>query len=101
MASRKKLDALLRSILGSSNVYFQPPESVKMSYPAIVYSLNGIDPNNADNGVYLLPRSYTVKLIHKDPDNSIIDEIAKLPMCKFDRHFRADNLNHYVYKLYY
>ena len=30
MAPRLELDQILRDILGSANVYFQPPESVKM-----------------------------------------------------------------------
>ena len=34
---RNDLQKLLVEVLGSKNVYFQPPESVKMKYPAIVY----------------------------------------------------------------
>lgn len=41
--SRIDLQYLLENILGSRHVYFQPPETVKMNYPAIVYSLDGID----------------------------------------------------------
>ena len=38
MANRLDLQALLEDLLGSRNVYYQPPESVKMNYPAIVYA---------------------------------------------------------------
>ena len=48
--------------------YFQPPESVKMSYPAIVYSLDDIDKTYANDGVYLSKRRYTIVVIDKDPD---------------------------------
>ena len=34
--------------------YFQPPESIKMNYPAIVYSLDDVDKTYANDGVYLL-----------------------------------------------
>ena len=43
MANRLDLQALLEDLLGSRNVYYQPPESVKMNYPAIVYALEDIE----------------------------------------------------------
>lgn len=43
MASRLNLQTFLEEILESRNVYFQPPESVKMKYPAIVYALDDIE----------------------------------------------------------
>ena len=43
MASRLDLQTFLEEILESRNVYFQPPESVKMKYPAIVYALDDIE----------------------------------------------------------
>ena len=52
MPSRLELQTLLEEILGSRNVYFQPPESVKMNYPAIVYSLDDIENSFANDGVY-------------------------------------------------
>ena len=35
--SRLELHALLVELLGSTNVYYEPPETLKMSYPAIRY----------------------------------------------------------------
>ena len=40
MAPRLDLQKLLVELLGSDNVYFQPPPSVQMNYPAIVYKLD-------------------------------------------------------------
>ena len=54
MESRLKLQTILEDILGSGNVYFQPPSSVKMSYPAIRYSRDNIDKKVANNSTYLL-----------------------------------------------
>lgn len=99
--NRPSLGAKFREILESDNVYFQPPESTKMQYPAIVYSLSRIERTNADNNVYQMHKAYDVTLIHPDPDNTIKEELASLPMCRFDRHFKADNLNHYTYTIYY
>ena len=101
MASRLQLQTLLEEILSSKNVYFQPPETVKMQYPAIVYSLNGIENNNADDLPYIQSRSYEIILIDRDPDSETINKLSKLPMCRFNRHYKADNLNHYVFTLYY
>lgn len=101
MVSRLSLQTELETLLGNRNVYFQPPESVKMNYPAIRYSLSRIDRLPADNTAYQLFKAYDVTLIHPDPDNTVKDELAAFPMCRFDRHYKADNLNHYVFTLYY
>ena len=37
MARRLELQNLLANLLGTNNVYFQPPPTVQMEYPAIVY----------------------------------------------------------------
>lgn len=99
--SRLGLDRILRDLLGSDNVYFQPPESVKMKYDAIVYELDDIDARHADNEPYITNRRYRVTLITKNPDNYLSDEIAQLPLTQFNRFYTADNLNHYVYIIYY
>lgn len=101
MASRIQLQAELEGILGSRNVYYQPPASVKMSYPAIVYSRNDIRNDFANNDVYAQNRSYEVIIIDKNPDSEIVDKISQLPMCRFDRHYTSDNLNHDVFTIFY
>jgi hypothetical protein len=101
MPSRLELQTLFENILGSRNVYFQPPESVKMNYPAIVYGLDNIENSFADDGVYLSKKKYLVTVIDEDPDSPIVDKVATLPTCRFNRHFQSDNLNHYVFILYF
>lgn len=101
MESRLELQTLLEEILGSANVYYQPPESVKMSYPAIVYSLKNMKNNFANNSVYTQYTDYEIIVIDKDPDSVIVSKISKLPMCMFDRHYASDNLNHTVFTLSY
>lgn len=100
-ASRLKLHEELCAILGSRNVYYQPPESIKMRYPAIVYKRSGIDNAFADNDVYMQSRSYEVIVIDEDPDSEIVDKVSRLQTCRFNRHYAADNLNHDVFTLYY
>ena len=101
MASRIELHNILCHLLGSNNVYFQPPNNIEMNYPAIVYSLGDINNKFADNSVHIQTIAYEVTVIDEDPDSEIVKKVSLLPSCKFNRHYTADNLNHYVFKLYY
>ena len=101
MGSRLELQNLLESILGSRNVYYQPPESIKIKYPAIIYSRNDIDNNFADDIVYMQNHTYQIIVIDANPDSEIVDKISKLPMCRYNRHYTSDNLNHNVFILNY
>lgn len=101
MDPRLKLQTILEEILGYRHVYFQPPESVKLEYPAIVYNLDYIKTQHGDNRPYVLKDRYSITLITPDPDNTIKDILAELPTCSFERFFTQENLNHYVYSLYF
>lgn len=101
MGKRLDLHAILVDILGSSNVYFQPPSTVKMAYPCIVYSLSDKKTTYADDKPYQLTNRYTAIVIDRNPDSEIPDKLAALPMCKFDRPYTSDNLNHWAFNIYY
>ena len=101
MGSRLDLQNLLESVLGSRNVYYQPPESIRINYPAIIYSRNDIDNTFADDIVYMQNHTYQVIVIDANPDSEIIDKISKLPMCRYNRHYTSDNLNHDVFIINY
>ncbi len=101
MASRPDLQNLLEELLGSRNVYYQPPPSINMKYPAIVYSRSDIQNNYADDSVYKQNNSYELTVIDEDPDSEIVEKMSKLPFCRFSRHFTSDNLNHDVFILFY
>ena len=101
MGSRLELQNLLESIIGSRNVYYQPPESIKIKYPAIIYSRNDIDNNFADDIVYMQNHTYQIIVIDANPDSEIVNKISKLPMCRYNRHYTSDNLNHDVFILNY
>src|SRR6516162_5813784 len=98
MAQRLELQSRLTDILGSSNVYFQPPPSIQMAYPCIIYHRDDEDTRHADDIVYKSKKRYQVTVIDPDPDSDIPDKVGALPMCVFDRFYTADNLNHDVYK---
>ena len=101
MASRLNLHTELEEILGSKNVYYQPPETVKMTYPAIRYSKSRIETRKAEDSIYLKNTRYEVIVIDPRPDNPVIDKLLELPHCSYDRHYKSDNLNHDALTLYY
>jgi hypothetical protein len=101
MSNRLDLQAKFEEILGSRNVYFQPPASVSMRYPAIKYELKDIRTRSANNSSsYTMSTGYECVLIMKEPDTEYLNQIFKIPCCKFDRYFRADNLHHYTFTIY-
>ena len=101
MGSRIELQAMLEELLGSRNVYFQPPESIRMKYTAIVYSLNNNEKFHASNAINKRNVAYTIAYIDEDPDSENVEKISKLPYCNFDRFYTSDNLNHYIFTIYY
>lgn len=101
MSRRIQLQSKLEELLGSRHVYYQPPENLKMEYPAIRYSLSDVHATKADDISYLQSRRYELTLIDKKPDNDVLEKILQLPMCTFDRHYKSDNLNHYTFTIYY
>ena len=98
---RYELHQILVDILGSKNVYFQPPESIKLNFPCIVYTRDGDSALYANDTKYKTRTQYSVTVIDKDPDSEIPERLASLQFCKFNRHFVSDNLNHDVYTIYY
>ena len=101
MNNRIELQSLLEDVLGSRQVYFQPPANVTMKYPAIVYSRNRIDNTHANDEIYKQEISYSITVIDQNPDSEIVAKVSRLPMCRFDRHYKSDNLNHDVFTLYF
>ena len=90
----QELQAMFQELLGSRNVYYNPPESVKMSYDAIVFNRSDIQNRFANNSVYIQSHLYEVTTITYDPDAPIIEKISKLPGCSFVTSYVANNLYH-------
>jgi hypothetical protein len=101
VGSRVNLHYVLTDILGSNYVYFQPPESIKLEYPCILYERVRFDGKYANNKKYAKTTRYQVTVIDLDPDSDVLTHILDLPLCSHDRHFAKDGLNHDVFELYY
>ena len=98
---RLTLQNELEELLGSKNVYYQPPENIKMNYPAIMYSKSNMNNRHANDKVYKSMTRYDITVIDRNPDNPVISELLDWPYCAFDRHYTSENLNHDVFTLYY
>lgn len=98
---RLELHTMLQNIVGNNNVYYQPPSTITMTYPAIVYTRSNINNIYADDDVYNQTRDYQITVIDKDPDSLIVDKISRVKRITFVRHFASDNLNHDVFSIHY
>lgn len=101
MADRLDLQSLLEELLGSRNVYYKPPESIKMQYPAIRFSKKKIESVHANDSKYLMRDCYELIVISRTPDHPVIKKLLELSYCSYDRPYIADNLYHDVLTIYY
>ena len=101
MASRLDLQSKLEGLLGSRNVYYDPPVNIEMEYDAIRYSKIPKRGRYADNVVYSHMNCYELIVIARKSDHPVIEELKKLPYCSHERHYKSDNLAHDVFTLYY
>lgn len=99
MAPRLQLQSLLETL--TEYVYFQPPTNLSLQYPCIIYERDAALSEFAGNNSYRHVKRYAVTVIDRDPDSALYDKVAALPMCTFNRHFTADDLNHDVFNIYF
>ena len=107
MDRRLELHHLLKetyeAVTGTSSewrVFYQSPGSVLLKYPCMIYKLEDIPVNHANNLPYRIEHSYELKVIDKDPISPLREAIVRLPKCKFVRSYVSDNLYHYVFRIY-
>ena len=102
MKTWSQLHEVLKEIMGDKEVYYQPPENVKLTYPCIVFENSTALSQFADNKPYVKTKRYTVTLVTKTADNDFYkDQLMDLSMCTFDREFRNDGIVNTVFNMYY
>lgn len=97
---RKTLHQNLINVLGTNQVFYEPPETVRMSYPSIVYSKGRINSMYAENKRYRNYTSYTIIVISKTPDLDVVNKILDWEYASYNRGYKADNLYHEVINVY-
>ena len=106
MDRRLLLDAELKEIqnevLGYQHTYFEPPESTRMKYDAVVYELAAINVRRAGNRSYNIRDGYQVTVISRNPETEMPHAIQEhFERCAPGRPFVRDNLYHFPFTIYY
>lgn len=97
---RLQLHNKLVEILGSTNVYYNPPENIVLKYPCIIYNLTRISTLYAADKSYSQKRGYTITHIDGASESIVPDKILALPYVKFERTYKTQNLNHTIFTIY-
>lgn len=101
-ANRLELSDLLQKVSADAgehiNLYHQPPENVKLEYPCIIYKLDNMPSNYADDRPYITTISYELTYITRSPVSEVPANLVKVPKMAFDRYYVYENLHHYTYK---
>ena len=97
----ENLREILKNILGSDEVYFQPPPSVKLKFPCIVVTRESDHVLRADNKRYNATYKYSIQYIRRQYDVDICEKILELPYCSYNRFFTTDGLNHDNFIIYF
>ena len=104
MGNRLELHEVLKTLLPEphkKNLYFQPPENLKMSYPCIIYKWSRPKQYYANNDPYNRIKSYTVTVVDSDPESGIAEKVSQQRATSFERAYTSNNLNHFVFNLYF
>ena len=101
MDKRIELHNFLLDLISPNAVYYQPPSTKSLEYPCIIYEMTNISSEYADSIKYKKHKVYTLTVIDRNPDSEIPAKLLDLEYCEFDRRFTNDNLNHYVFTLFY
>lgn len=102
MDRRPQLHQFLKTLFKTNpHVYHQRPSNGKLEYPCIIYKLDGYPEEHADNIPYFEHRNYQLTVIDPDPDSKLREKVAQLKWCRFVNSYVSDNLNHFVFSIYY
>jgi len=100
MKTRSDLQLYLENVSGVK-VYFNPPETVQLTYPCIVYNRDYIYNHHADNKIHLQENRYVVNVLDKKVDGDIFKIISKLPRCRYKNHSFKNGISQDSFTLYF
>ena len=81
-------------------VYYQPPESIKIEYPCIIYHMHGDEVHHADNMPYKRFKQYSCTYITRSATDLTADQMIYIPHSEFSRAYTTNGLHHTVYYIY-
>lgn len=98
---RLELHQKLVSLLGSTNVYHQPPENLALRFPAIIYERVDYDVIHADDIPYHVTREWQITVVSQEPSNPVVDALMEWPTAAFKTSYVVDRMRHDVVNIYY
>lgn len=98
---RLELHQKLAALLGSANVYHQPPENLALRFPAIIYERVDYDVEYADNIPYHATRKWQISVVSQEPSNPVVDSLMEWPTADFKTSYVVDRMRHDVVNIYY
>lgn len=86
----------------SDNVYYQPPSTIKMRFPCIVYNKSDAKRLYSNDGMYSRKQQYQITVISPDPDSLTAEELeTHFEYCKITNYLKVDNLHNTHLTIYY
>lgn len=82
------------------NVYFQPPENIKIVYPCIIYERQLFKPRYADDTMYSNNVCYKVILVDSKPNNENLNNLLIIKNSKYVNHYYKNSLHYDVFSIY-
>lgn len=102
MLKRVDIQEKFKFLLGSNNVYYQPPANLKMKYPAIVYSLDGLDVKRFDNIRLINKNCFSVTHIYRNESENLVEAMLKnFEYISFDNRSIVDGIYNDHYTIYW
>lgn len=102
MLKRVDIQEKFKFLLGSNNVYYQPPANLKMKYPAIVYSLDGLDVKHFDNTRLINKNCFSVTHIYRNESENLVETMLKnFEYISFDNRSIVDGIYNDHFTIYW
>lgn len=102
MLKRVDIQEKFKFLLGSNNVYYQPPANLKMKYPAIVYSLDGLDVKRFDNTRLINKNCFSVTHIYRNESENLVETMLKsFEYISFDNRSIVDGIYNDHFTIYW
>nr|DAR66440.1 MAG TPA: tail completion protein [Caudoviricetes sp.] len=83
------------------NVYFTPPEDIRLKYPACIVTREDLDIHRANNNPYMISVGYKLVYVSKsESDDVIIKVLNNFKYSDFRTEYKVDGLYHKVFIVY-
>lgn len=100
MKTRLELHNTLISTTGINNIYYNPPENIKMNYPCIRYKRVDVTSKKADDIKYIVHDRYELVIISSKNNDDIVNKLLSIKYMEYDRSMIINGLFHDYMTIY-